>query len=359
MNLRVCYFGKYNPAYPRNQILRKGLALNGVTIVECRVAEGTRIREAIPSLVRQYVQMRFLFDIVIVPEINQVLVPLAWLLTRLTGKKLVFDPLFSVYDAMVCDRGLIAPGSLRARQYHLIDRLALRLPHLVLCDTREHATYFAQEFDVSPAKMRVLPVGADDELFQPGEVQRDDDAFLVTFFGSYIPLHGVQYIVAAVSLLRDQPDIRFEFVGSGQTFQEIRRLANSLKVERISFIERVPLPNLPYWVARSDLCLGIFGDTAKAQRVIPHKVYQAIAMAQPVLTGKSPAVSELFRDGEHLVTCPMADPVALAEAIRQMKRDEDLRNSVAAGGYSLFQERLTPMVLGSQLKRMLLDLLER
>ena len=36
---RVCFFGAYDPDYPRNRILRDGLARAGVTVVEARVPE--------------------------------------------------------------------------------------------------------------------------------------------------------------------------------------------------------------------------------------------------------------------------------------------------------------------------------
>ena len=32
---RVCYLGAYDPAYPRNLILRRGLERQGVWVVEC------------------------------------------------------------------------------------------------------------------------------------------------------------------------------------------------------------------------------------------------------------------------------------------------------------------------------------
>jgi hypothetical protein len=34
---KVCYFGAYELDYPHNQILRKGLALHDIEVVECRV----------------------------------------------------------------------------------------------------------------------------------------------------------------------------------------------------------------------------------------------------------------------------------------------------------------------------------
>ena len=34
--MRVCFFGLYDPEYPRNAVLRRGLQAAGVDVVDCR-----------------------------------------------------------------------------------------------------------------------------------------------------------------------------------------------------------------------------------------------------------------------------------------------------------------------------------
>ena len=71
-------------------------------------------------------------------------------------------------------------------------------------------------------------------------------------------------------------------------------------------------------VAQADICLGIFGATDKARRVVPNKVYQTLALGKAVITAETPAVCEVFTSGEEMVTVPPGDPELLAGAIRAL-----------------------------------------
>ncbi len=359
MDLKVCYFGAYNPNYPRNVILRRGLAQNDVEVVERHVSNRIRAWRAAHMLLRRFLSLPHDFDAIIVAEVNQLFTPLAWLLARAIDKPLVADPFFSIYDSLVDDRKLVKPGSLRARRYYYTDKLAMTLPDGVLADTKQHLIYYHETFSVPTEKMDIIPIGADDQMFFPQDGQFSDDHFHVLFFGSYIPLHGIETILRAAALLKHAPDVHFELVGSGQTYPQMRALANELELENVRFKEKVPQARVPALVARANLVLGIFGDTAKAQRVIPHKVYQGLAMRKPVLTGDSPAIREVFIGGEHLFTCEMANSKALAEVILYLKDNPDLCEHIAKRGYQLVKQRFTPQPLGGVLKRAVMRVVGR
>ena len=175
----------------------------------------------------------------------------------------------------------------------------------------------------------------------------------VLFWGNFIPLQGVPTIIRAAALLVPDGNVHFDIIGDGQTSDEVQVVVESVSIPNVTFYGRKPLREIPEFIERSDICLGIFGSTGKAARVIPNKLYEAIAMAKPVVTADTPAIHELFMDCEDVLLCRIADPADLAAKIRIMRDDEELRRRIAEGGYRNYQKFCTPPKIGM---RLLVDL---
>ena len=116
---RVCCFGAYDPAYPRNRILREGLRRAGIDVVEARVAQ-KRAWLRYPALDAAWSRVAAGADVILVPEFRHKDMPLAH---RLRGKRpIVFDPLVSRHDTLVGDWKLHAASSGQARWNRFLDR---------------------------------------------------------------------------------------------------------------------------------------------------------------------------------------------------------------------------------------------
>jgi glycosyltransferase involved in cell wall biosynthesis len=176
----------------------------------------------------------------------------------------------------------------------------------------------------------------------------------VLFFGSFLPLHGVDCILEAANIIsRKEPSIQFKFIGSGQTLLLAKDLASKLGLSNVLFEDWLPMNELPNRIASSDICLGIFGRTEKAGRVVPHKIFQAMGMRKPVITGRTPAVEEFFSHRENIFLIQELRSDLLAQAILELKRDEDLREGIAERGYQLVSQKFSPEAIGRTLIKIL------
>lgn len=352
---RLLYVGTYERDYPRNALTIAALRRAGFDVEEIHVPVFERTRDKTGgflrpgSLVRLGARLVLAYtrlalrlirrlphaDAAIFGYIGQGDVLALAPLTRLRGRPVVFNPLVTLTDTLVEDRELVRAGTLPARAIAALDWAALRCADLILVDTPQNADYLVSRFGVSPARVAVVPVGADDRLFQPREMAGTPAGPLrVLFYGKYTPLHGVPTIVEAAARLRGE-DVRFEMIGVGQLAAETRALAERLGLDSIDFHDWVPFAELPERIAAADVVLGIFGDTDKAARVVPNKVFQAMAMGAAIVTRDSPAVREVLQHDVSALLVPPADPEALADAIRTL-RDPGRRRTIGAGARAAF-----------------------
>ena len=340
--MRILYFGTYNPDYSRNRVLIKGLRANGLEVVECRVSAKDKLRY-LKLAWRFFKSDRFDFMMVGFP--GQEIMFLARLLTR---KTIIFDAFTSHYGGYILDRQYFTKNSWRAKYYRFLDTWSCKLADLVLLDTNAHIDFFVREFKLDRKIFLRVFVGTDSEVFYPREVKKETDNFLVHFHGHYTPLHGVKYIIKTAKLLENE-NIHFNIIGNGQTFKNDLKLAESLCVGNISFIDPIPYQELPLFMANADICLGIFGDSPKTDLVIPNKVYEAMAMGKAIITADTPAVRELLSDKENALFCRKADAKDLADKIKLLKNSPEMIDSIGGAARKFFKERLTENILVAEL----------
>jgi glycosyltransferase involved in cell wall biosynthesis len=289
--------------------------------------------------------MQARFDLIIVGFRAHSDMFLAGTLAGLRNVPLIFDPLVSRYEERVVDRRLVPERSALARWYRHTDRAGCRAADRILLETDAQIAYFAETFGLMRSRFRRLWLGADDDVMRP-HPSRPGAVFTVFFYGRFSPLHGVEHIVeAAAHLERRRDAVRFVLVGAGQTYDTARALAERLGVSTIEFVAPVPYQTLPAMMSEADVCLGSFGTTARAQRVIPNKVFDALAVGRPVVTADTPGVREALNHGQHAWMCRAGDGEALADAISFLKSQPELRRALADEGHRLFGERFSLQAL--------------
>jgi glycosyltransferase involved in cell wall biosynthesis len=189
-------------------------------------------------------------------------------------------------------------------------------------------------------------VGAEPEFFSPNHNKPtvESDHLTILFYGQFIPLHGIETIVRAAKLSRND-NLRWIIIGKGQEENKISSMLKDEPLNNLTWLPWVNYDELIDWIRKSDICLGIFGDTDKASRVIPNKVFQIIMAGKPLITRNSPAIKELLNadmPGVRLV--PPSDPYALITAVGELTH---LKNT--KGFHQGIYNNILPVSIGKQL----------
>jgi glycosyltransferase involved in cell wall biosynthesis len=344
----VLWWGRFDPGYSRNRILRALFGELGWTVRDFRprLSALAGVEAMLRGMARP--------DLVWVPCFRQRDVDAACRWARRRGVPLVFDPLISAYDKQVDERGKLEAGSARAVQLLERERRQFGCADRVVADTPAHADYFAHVLGVARERLAVIQVGAEAGLFRPAPLSaRDGDRPLeVLFYGSFIPLQGPQVVVEAARRYRGPP-VTWTLLGQGPLRAACEAAAAGLASVR--FEDWLPYPELPGRIHRADILLGIFGTTPKAGRVIPNKVYQALACGRPVVTRAAPAYPAglLEAHDSGLVWTEPGDAASLAAQVARLAAEPGRLQALGRSAARSSEQYFSPSVLRAQLGNLL------
>lgn len=351
MPIKVCYLAGREAGYSRTHNVLLALKSAGFEVETCFPPD--KSKKHLPGVMLDFLRKKRDADVIVVGFYGQPLMPFVKLLS---GKPILFDVYVSTYGTMVDDRLQATADSLAAKVFWLADHLAMRCADQLILETDHHIRTYAETYGIDAAKFTRVFLPSDDSVMRPRDPRPADGRFLLHFHGEYAPFHGVDVILRAAKLL-EADAVDFQIIGTGITYARDRKLATELGLVNVNFIDRVPYAELSAYMSRADACLGFFGGNKRADRLLTNKVIEAMGAGRPLITRRNPAVQELLRDGESVVLVEPDSPEALAAAVRRLKTDPLLRQSLGQNALAVFQQQCTQAVFARQLKRIIEGLL--
>jgi glycosyltransferase involved in cell wall biosynthesis len=311
---QVLWWGRFDPDYSRNRILRQAYGALGWEVVDFHplLSRTADIEARIRRLSTP--------DLVHVPCFRQRDIAAARRYAHRHVLTLLIDPLISAYDKQVFEREKYPEHSSQADRLLGDERKLFQSADIVLADTSEHARFFVETLGVAPENVHIVYVGGEDALFTPApRPHPPNNPLEVLFYGSFIPLQGPQVIIEAAHHYQGPP-VSWVLLGNGPLLADCKRQAAGLP--NVAFENWLPYADLPDRIRRADILLGVFGSTPKAQRVIPNKVFQALACGKPVVTCSAPAYPAPISKSEAGITFVEAGrPDELAAAVGRLAID--------------------------------------
>lgn len=348
--VKVCFFGSYDKNYARNMALIAGMRSAGFEVIECN--EQPNHSFFIRAFKLFFRALKIDFDILWVGYPGHLYVFVAKIICILKRKPLLFDVFISQYDAEIEYGNIRNKKSLRARFLRFLDRTPCMLSDIVFIDTPQQVDFFASEFKIPKGKFQWVPIGADEKIFYPRKTAVKNKKFRVLYYGRTTPLHGLPFIFEAAKILeRKNADVEFIFIGKNVHFRKFRD--SKEKPKNCIFFDAFPAEKIAEEISKADVCLGIFGTTPKASRVIPNKVFEPLAMGRPVITAKTPALEPHFSHKENVFFVNPGSPKEIAAAIEELKNDSSLGSKIGKNGYLLFKEKFSSEIIGAKIKEII------
>lgn len=334
--LKIIFTGKSDFTYNRTSVLLNGLKkLNGIDIIEFPI----KSRKNFDT--QHFTALSSEADFVYIPPFRHRDVRF---IHKYSKAPVVFDPLVSLYLSKVVDYGHWWKAPVKLWQ----DLLSFRHCEILIAETEENRLYYARKFKIPESSIHCVYIGVDTDIFQPIKNEEDKNTFDIGFYGSFIPLQGIEKIIETANLLKDQDDIRFHLIGSGYGFEKIKKLVKQKKLHQVIFHGWIPHHQLPQAISRFDLCLGIFGTSLKSNCVIPNKIFHYAAMKKCIMTKDSPAIREIFTDRKDIILCK-AEADDMASKILDVKKNSIDYQTIENNAFQLISRNYNEISIADRL----------
>lgn len=199
---------------------------------------------------------------------------------------------------------------------------------------------------VPVAHAQVIHTGLAVDEFLNGRLKMPKDTpnqpLNLLYAGRMTAEKGIDTVIEALAeFVQDTaPNIHLQLAGGGSQayLSELREKVSRLGLaHRVSFLGRVPAAEMPHLMQACDLLIvpSVWPEPF-ARVVLEGMVSRAVVVATP--TG---GTAEIVRDGENGLLFPAGDSHALAECIRRLAENADLRNQLAEAGWQTVMKHFT------------------
>jgi len=255
----------------------------------------------------------------------------------------VSDVYITIWDSIYQDRGFGDASGLFSRLLFRIEASALKAASHLIVDTMANAEHISAFYDIPLERIHSFPLALDSfSRFSHESPHVVNRRIRVLFVGSFVPLQGACVIAEAIYKLREVDNIEFVLVGDGQQANDVAVWLQDNP--RVTWFRGWHSPDfIEEQLDRADICLGVFGGNGKASRVLPYKIYIAMAAGKAIITQKSYSVPDRCPPIPAMTCDP--SPASLAEAIVALAQDASRRSSLSSLARNYYQCHLSTSAL--------------
>ncbi len=209
---------------------------------------------------------------------------------------------------------------------------------------------------IPPEKVTFIPNGVPDNTDNSEKMRRDvraeleipDDTVVIGNVARLVPFKGHAYLLRTVDMvLQNDPNTLFLVLGDGELRGELETTARKINIEKhIRFLGfRTQVRR--YYHAFDIYC---HSSIELAEEAFPLAILDALATKIPVASTKVGGIGMMVRNGiTGFLTTP-EQPEALANALRELIRSKEKRQSMGSEGYKLFREHYHASIMADKVE---------
>ncbi|PMM49036.1 glycosyltransferase [Vibrio breoganii] len=228
------------------------------------------------------------------------------LVAKIFRREIIFDYYISLYDTTVNDRKIVKLDSLREKYVSWLEKKLTRWADVIVCLNNSEANYYKKYMcSCAKNKIKIIPLVVDRVSSRNIDTYITSETFNICWWGTYIPLHGLDKLIEAFSLVEENNVKLYIFGDYAEKAKPYVELVERLDIcEKVIFNHEYTFRNrkLPEFLNnKCDLALGNFGDSEKANTVLVNKLVDALALGIPCMTMETGACNEFLDDRKNII----------------------------------------------------------
>lgn len=275
---------------------------------------------------------------------------------KLFGRQVVYEYYISMYDTLVNDREIHNSKAISARIALFYDKAFTALSDKIICLNQSEVNYY-KKYMASGSENKIVKIPLVIDFYPKPLVNKKnkDEATIFCWWGTYIPLHGLNMIIEGFSLSLTNSHL-YIFGDSEDESNIYRELAIRLGIEdRVHFNNEYNFNNglLPSFLCKHNtIALGIFGESKKAKTVLPNKTVDSCMLSIPVLTAKNSATEEFFTDGQDIIYADR-NAKGIAAQIDNIVEGRYNLNKIGEAAHEIYNSEFSPNIFKKRYLSML------
>ena len=255
----------------------------------------------------------------------------------------------ALWEDAAVDHGTARAGGPRYLASRYLETLAMRRADAVttICEGLRHEIVAR---GIAPEKVTVIPNAVDIEQFSRGGEAKPDlieryglaGSVVLGFVGSFYAYEGLDLLLEAMVLLKDEAPVKLLLVGGGPVEDQLRKKAEALKLgESVIFTGRLPHEQVKDIYDLIDVLVYPRTASRLTELVTPLKPLEAMASEKLVLASDVGGHRELIRDEETGFLFTAGDAKRLAEAILKTLERRNRWNEICRAGRKFVETERT------------------
>jgi glycosyltransferase involved in cell wall biosynthesis len=213
-------------------------------------------------------------------------------------------------------------------------KVASKMPRVVVV-SKNSIDDIHTDMKVSLDRMRLVPVGVDQDLFSPKPSVQRKPGHMITTASADVALKGLSYLLEALAKLRTEREVHLTIIGKpreGANADLIRSLGLEDCITHVSGVTDERIVEL-YAEAELAVVPSLYEGFS-----LP--AIEAMATGTCLVATTGGALPEVTgADNDTVLSCPAGDADALAAAIRRGLDSKELRDRIGAAGRTRVVER--------------------